>query len=65
MNATFTRNPSPRENQLAQLASDKARRLVSAYAKEVGDSHEWPNRDNVHNTGTHLLAYIAELERKS
>jgi hypothetical protein len=63
MNATFTRRPTRAERQAAELASATAVELVQAFASEVSDSHEWPNKDNVDNTRTNLLAYIAELEQ--
>ncbi len=64
MNATFTRQPTSDERLLAGEASDAARRLVQSYANEVSDAREWPNGDNVENTRTHLLAYIAHLEQR-
>lgn len=64
MNAHFTREPTPTERGWAVVASEEARTLVRLYANEVSDAREWPNRDNVENTRTVLLAYIARLEAK-
>lgn len=62
MNAHFTKKPSKLETQLATYASEEAQKLVREFAGEVGDAHEWPNKENVDNTRTRLLAYIAGLE---
>jgi hypothetical protein len=62
MNASFTEEPTQSQHWLARRASARARKLVLDYAKEVGDSHEWPNKRNVDNTRITLLAYIAGLE---
>lgn len=64
MNAHFTREPTATERRYSEAASLKARQLVQYYANEVSDASQWPNRNNVDNTRTHLLAYIAQLEAK-
>lgn len=64
MNVRFTQKPTQREVTLSRQVSTQAAVLVQQYGSEESDAREWPNRDNVENTRTRLLAYISELEGK-
>lgn len=64
MNAHFVSAPTPEQSALAPTVSGHALRLIGDYGREIADSMEWPNRDNVNNALAKLQAYIAQLEQK-